>query len=109
MKMTDQYKVFVDDNYHYMDGSERYAVGSYCSLEEAVNKCKEITVGSLRHLYEEGITPEDLRAQWVMFGEDPYVFGGNGAVPFSARKFISPELCKEIIDSIENEIARPGA
>jgi hypothetical protein len=39
-----------------------------------------------------------------MFGEDPYVFGGRGAVPFSARKFVSTELCKEIINSIENAI-----
>jgi len=102
-KMNDQYKVFVDDNYHYMDKSERYTVGSYDSLEEAVNKCKEITIKSLKDLYEKGITPEKLKTQWLMFGEDPYVFGGDGAVPFSARKFISTELCKEIVDSSDND------
>lgn len=107
--MKDQYTVFVDDNYHPMDGSERYAAGSYASLEEAVNNCKKITISSLRDLYEEEITPEELIAQWAMFGEDPYVFGGAGGVPFSARKFISTELCKEIIDSVENEIAKPEA
>ena len=107
--MSDQYTVFVDDNYHSMDGSGRYAAGSFGSLEEAVNYCKEITISSLRHMYEEGITPEKLGAQWAVFGDDPYVFGGSGAVPFSARKFISTELCQEIIDSIEDEIARPEA
>ena len=99
-KKSDQYKVFIDDNYHYMDESERYAAGSYDSLEEAVTKCKELTIKSLRDLYEKGITPEKLKAQWSMFGEDPYVFGGDGGVPFSARKFVSTELCKEIIDSL---------
>ena len=27
------YKVFVDDNFHYMDESERYALGEYATLE----------------------------------------------------------------------------
>ncbi len=107
--MNCQFNVFGSDNYHYMDKSERYAVGSYDSLEEAVNKCRELTIKSLRDLYEKGITPEKLKTQWLMFGEDPYVFGGDGAVPFSARKFISTELCKGIIDSIDNVIAKPEA
>ena len=97
--MNKKYTVYVDDNYHYMDKSERYAEGSYESLEEAINKCKELTIKSLEHFYETGITPEKLSAQWAMFGEDPYVFGVDGEVPFSARKFISTELCQEIIDS----------
>jgi hypothetical protein len=101
--MSKKYKIYVDDNYHYMDKSERYSVGSYASLEEAVNKCKEITIKSLKNFYEKGITPEALSAQWSMFGEDPYVFGGDGAVPFSARKFVSTELCNEIVDSGDND------
>ena len=103
MKINDQYKVFVDDNYHYMDESQRYTVGSFDTLEEAVNKCKEITIKSLNDLYEKGITAEKLKTQWLTFGEDPYVFGGDGAVPFSARKFVSTELCNEIIDSGDND------
>lgn len=98
-KINEKFKVIVDDNYHYMDKSERYTVGSYATLEEAIEKCKEITVESLEHFYEEGIAPKDLSAQWAMFGEDPYIFGGKGSVPFSARKFITTELCQRIIDS----------
>ena len=97
--MSEKYKIYVDDNYHYMDESERYVAGSYSSLEEAVERCKEITIKSLEDFYENGITPENLSAQWAMFGEDPFVFGGDGAVPFSARKFITVELCKAIIES----------
>lgn len=97
--MSKKYKVIVDDNYHYMDESERYVAGSYRSLEQAVERCKEITIKSLEHLYENGMTPEKLSAQWAMFGEDPFVFGGDGSVPFSARKFITTELCQAVIDS----------
>ena len=107
--MNDKYKVFVDDNYHYMDESERYVADSYSSLEDAVERCKELTIKSLEDLYEDGITPENLSAQWAMFGEDLYIVGAGGSVPFSARKFITTELCKEIIDSIESVIAKPEA
>ena len=98
-KMNENFKVIVDDNYHYMDESERYTVGSYASLEEALDKCKELTVKSLKHFYEKGITPDKLKAQWLMFGEDPYIVGGDASVPFSARKFITTELCQLIINS----------
>ena len=95
--MSEKYKVYVGDNYHYMD--ERYTVGSYNSLEDALEKCKEITIKSLNDFYEKGITPEKLSAQWSMFGEDPFIVDGSGSVPFSARKFITTELCKVIIES----------
>lgn len=108
-KMNGKFKVIVDDNYHFGVIGKRNAVASYDSLEEAVDKCKEITVESLKHMYEEGIAAEDLSAQWSMFGDDPYVFGGKGSVPFSARKFITTELCREIIDSIENGTTKPEA
>lgn len=54
--MSEKYKVHVDDNYHHMDESERHAVGSYNSIEEALEKCKEITIRSLEGLYGKGIT-----------------------------------------------------
>ena len=98
-KMSENFKVIVDDNYHSGGESDRYAVGSYTSLEEALDKCKEITIKSLEHFYEKGIAPEDLSAQWAMFGEDPYIYTGKGSVPFSARKFVTTELCQLIIDS----------
>lgn len=105
-KTKSQYEVLVDDNYHHANESDRYTAGSYVSLDEAIDKCREITIKSLEHFYEEGITPEALSAQWAMFGEDPYVFGGRGAVPFSARKFVSTELCKEIIDAMRRKRGR---
>ena len=100
MAMNKKYEVFIDDNFHYADEDERIAAGSYASLEEAIERCKEITIRSLKDLYEEEITPERLSAQWTMFGNDPFIVGGDGPVPFSAREFITTELCKAIIASI---------
>lgn len=97
-----RYKVFVDDNFHH--GQDvRYESGSYDSLEEAIENCKELTIESLEHFYEAGISPEELSAQWALFGEDPYIVGAEGRVPFSARKFITIDLCQEIIDSIQTQ------
>jgi len=102
--MSKKYQVFVDDNYHYMDESERHAAGSFDSLEEALLKCEELTISSLKDFCEKGITPEKLSAQWSMFGEDPFIVGADGPVPFSARKFITPELCKTIIESLDLKV-----
>ena len=98
--MNKKYEVCVDDNYHYMDESERYSVGSYSSLKAAIESCEEITIKSLEHFYEKGMTPEKLSAQWAMFGEDPFIAGADGSVPFSARKFITNQLCKLVIESL---------
>jgi hypothetical protein len=107
--MSEKYKICVDDNYHYMDESERYPADSCSSLEEAVERCKEFTIKSLQGLYEDGITAEDLSAQWAMFGEDPYVVGGDGSVPFSARKFVTTELCRAIIGNADAFVTKPIA
>jgi hypothetical protein len=100
-KMGKQYKVYVDDNYHHMGESDRYTAGEFDSLKKAVKKCKKITIKSLEGFYEKGISPEKLSAQWAMFGDDPFIVGGDGSVPFSAREFINTDLCNHIIDSRE--------
>ncbi len=70
--MDKSYEVKIDDyHHHYMDESERITDRSYSTLEEAIERCKEITIRSLQDMYEEDITPEKLSAQWAMFGEDP--------------------------------------
>jgi len=96
--MSEKYEVHIDDNFHYMDKDQRISIGSYDSLEEAIEKCREIVISSLNDFYEKGITPEKLSAQWSMFGEDPFIIGAGGSVPFSAIKFVTAELCQGIIE-----------
>jgi hypothetical protein len=43
-----KYQVIVDDNYHYMDESERYTQGSYDSAEEALEACRKIVATFLK-------------------------------------------------------------
>jgi len=61
------YKVFVDDNFHYMDESERYGSGEYESYDVAVTACKAIVDESIAELYSEGMSADDLNAAYVMF------------------------------------------
>ncbi len=67
------YTVYVDDNYHYMDESERYKQGVYHSCEEAVAVCKRIVEESLQESVEPGKKEEDCYAGYTMFGDDPWI------------------------------------
>lgn len=71
----EQYRVYVDDNFHFMDEDERHEVGTFESLEEAVSKCQNIVN---RFFIEHDNTeskPEDLYNAYVSFGEDPFIIG----------------------------------
>jgi hypothetical protein len=97
---TKPFKVFCDDMYHYQDEDERYLVGSYDTLEEAVEKCCAILIENLLHLYEPGMTAEQLGAQWWSFGEDPWVSTPESStenIPFSAAKAL-PALVVQIVE-----------
>lgn len=94
--------MYVGDNYDYMSTS-KFPVATFDTLDEAIAYCKASVIRDLRELYEPGITPSKLGAQWAMFGEDPFIRGGNhDEVPFSARSFVTQELCKNIIDSLSS-------
>ena len=101
--MANKYLIQVDDNYHYGNEDERYTAGSFNTLEEALKKCQEITLSSLKEFYQEGISADELKAQWSMFGEDPFIVGPVEGVPFSAREFITPELCEKIIEECQRK------
>jgi hypothetical protein len=92
------YKVFVDDNFHYMDESARYHLGDFDSLEAAVTACKRIVDEFLISSYRPGMTSAELLTQYAFYGEDPFVFAGDGIVYFSARDYASErirEICRD--------------
>lgn len=43
-----RYKVLVDDNFHFMDESERYEAGVFSTVEEAITKCKSMIDADLK-------------------------------------------------------------
>jgi hypothetical protein len=55
--------VYVDDNFHYMDESERVSRGRFATLEEAIAVCIAITRSSVQ---------ENGEGYWN-FGDDPWV------------------------------------
>jgi hypothetical protein len=90
------YTVRVDDNYHYMDESERYTHGEFETYDEALAACRGIVDRFLASAYEPGATADWLYAQYTSFGDDPFIIGD---VPegrrFSAWNY-AKERCVEI-------------
>jgi len=64
-----KWTVQVDDNFHFMDESERYKDGEYNTYDEAVAKCKAIVDDYLDSALEPSMTSEQLYTSYQMFGE----------------------------------------
>jgi hypothetical protein len=79
-----KYTVFVDDNFHYMDESERYKLGEFSSCAEAITACQQIVDEFLLHSRGEC---DDLLATYLMFGDDPFIITDDPNCKFSARDY----------------------
>jgi hypothetical protein len=79
------YSVVVADNFHYMDDSEHYTLGSYDLLDDAVAAAKQVVDAYLASAYERGMKSSALYDSYKAFGEDPFIVGPEpGRVLFSA-------------------------
>lgn len=90
-----QWTVYVDDNFHYMDEGERYALGSFDCYESAVLACQKIVDEFLENNSAE--TGDKLFESYVKFGEDPWITGPNETPDqpvFSARDY-ARQRCNE--------------
>jgi hypothetical protein len=97
------YKVFVDDNYNYMDEAERYLLGEFLLLEEAILACREIVDEHLLSVYHSGMNSESLLKGYKLFGEDPYIASIDTTetkVLFSAWAY-AEQRCKELCEQNE--------
>jgi hypothetical protein len=95
------YRVLIDDNFHYMDESERRELGAFDTLDEAVAACKKVVDEFLTSTYRPGMTVAEMLEQYAFFGEDPFIVGGEGGVPFSARDYASRRIREICGDSSE--------
>jgi hypothetical protein len=77
------YSVRVDDNYHYMDPSERYTHGTFDTLEEALKAARQIVDSYLASAYAPGMAADKLYHSYTTFGDDPFIIG-PGKAHFSA-------------------------
>lgn len=81
------FTVFVDDNFHYMDLSERRKHGEYPIFEEALAACKKVVDDFLNDAFKPGMTADELLSQYVQFGDDPWIRGDGQPFRFSARDY----------------------
>jgi hypothetical protein len=80
-----KFTVFVDDNFHYMDASERYREGEFDTYAAAVAACQAIVDDFLVMNHRAGMSAGELLAAYKTFGEDPFIVPGPPEGPsFSA-------------------------
>lgn len=100
------YKVLVDDNFHYQDESERYALGEFESYELAEIACRRIVDDFLRSHYREGMTDDELYNIYTSFGEDPFIVPRMDAdARFSAWTYAKAQcknICSANIDPVNS-------
>ena len=89
------YTVYVDDNFHYMDESERYKLGEFATAEAAVAAAKKVVDEYLASAYQPGMSAEELSRSYLLFGEDPYIVPRGPGSDFSARDY-ARERCREL-------------
>ncbi|HEX3104639.1 MAG TPA: hypothetical protein VHQ22_09335 [Terriglobales bacterium] len=84
--MAKVYTVFVDDNFHYMDESERYKLGEFADCASAVAACKQI-VDEFLTTHGPKNSATELYHQYVTFGEDPWISSEDSECKFSAWNY----------------------
>lgn len=78
-----KYMVYVDDNFNFMDESERYCDGEFNNPKDAIAKCKQIIDSYLEEATKIEKDADSLYSSYTMFGEDPFIVGPTD-VEFSA-------------------------
>ena len=82
------YKVFVDDNFHYMDEGERYLHGEFATAADAIAAARKIVDEYLTSAIQPGMSADELFTSYALFGEDPFIVAnGDEGVKFSAREY----------------------
>jgi len=85
------FRIFVDDNFNYMDESSRYCLGKFESFDAAVTRCKSIVDEFLVKHNTDQIDAESLLKLYTMFGEDPFVI----PTPESETRFSAWDYAKQ--------------
>ncbi len=82
------FTVIVADNSHYQDKSAEYELGSFETLESAIDASKRIVDDYLKLAHRSGIVAKELYESYLAFGEDPYIAAADvEGVPFSAWEY----------------------
>ena len=77
------YKVWIDDNFHFMDKEERIFHGEFSSPTQAIVACQKIIDANIESIIETETDPDKAYESYVCFGDDPWIEG----VEFSAFEY----------------------
>ena len=100
------YKVMVDDNFHHQDPDERWELGTYATLEEALAVCRGRVDQSLKEQYQPGMSAEDLYNRYTSFGDDPFIVVTDGTA--KGAEFSAWRYAKERCDAISGPERQDG-
>ena len=87
------YTVFVDDNYHLADESDRYKLGEFADCASAIASCQEI-VNEYFATRSTG-TPRELLLSYYRFGKNPWISSDDPDCTFSAWTY-AKQRCVEL-------------
>jgi len=90
-----KYEVYVDDNFHFTDESERYKLGDFDTCEEAVAACMKIVDEFVEGKYKKGMSFKKLYEGYTGFGEDPFIISDDKKCSFSAWEY-AKKRCAEL-------------
>jgi hypothetical protein len=102
------YKVLIDDNYHFMDESERIQHGVFATADEAIAACKRIVDECLKPMLQPGMTAMALYEQYKGFGDDPFIMAvdpNDAPLTFSAWQY-AKEGC-EVLCGVKPPLVTP--
>jgi hypothetical protein len=82
------YRLFVDDNFRFMDDEARDPSGLFFDYRVALGVAKGIVYGSLDENYEPGMSAGELMGRYLYFGESAFIVPTPEGEPyFSAREY----------------------
>ena len=72
-----------------MDESERWELGTFATLDEALVACRTLVDEWLTENHKPGMTGAELYSLYTSFGDDPFIRSseGSGEPIFSAWKY----------------------
>ena len=86
------YKVWIDDNFHFMDEDERIFHGEYSTPKQASVACQKIVDANIESITEQETDPDKAYESYVCFGDDPWIEG----LEFSAFEYAEMKI-KEVL------------
>ena len=95
---THKYSVYVDDNFHYMEEEERYKLGDFATLDEAIAACKRLVDAFLKDETTRDSPAAERYQQYTNFGPDPFIVSDDPAAAeqrFSAWSYAEKRCAEE--------------